>query len=251
MELVSQALGEIVAFWNNFTHNFIEWFVTVGLIAGALLLEISVEPKQNHAVFENFNERYPYSGESIGIPILFIIIIIIPCIILGVWAILSPKKIDLAFAYMSLAQTLAITLLITESLKIFVARPRPNYFSYCQYDTDKKECTGPKRHQKDAKVSFPSGHSSNAFACGTWLSLLIGRLNQNGQELWWVLFRFLPIGIAIFIAATRITDYMHHVSDVVTGAVIGIGVAAVIFQAQADRIVIQKQKKIYDPLAQL
>ena len=241
MELLQRGLSEVIGLWGNFVSNIIEWLLTIALMGSAVMLEIAVEPKEARAVFENYNERYPYTGETISIVILFFFVIVLPCAILGLMAIFQPKKIDLGFAYMSLAQVLGVTLMLTEALKIGVARPRPNYFSYCQYDTERKECLGPHRHRKDAKVSFPSGHASNSFACATWFTLLIDKMNPNSQELWWILLKFLPIAVAISISATRITDYMHHVSDVIAGAVLGAGIGAVIFQTQASRIVPQKK----------
>ena len=247
MELVKRGVNEVLALWSNFMGNIIEWLLTIALMGCAVMLEIAVEPHDNRAVFENFNERYPYSGETIGVIILFFFVIILPCAILGLVSIFYPKRFDLGFAYMSLAQVLGVTLMITEVLKIAVARPRPNYFSYCQYDQERKECLGPHRYRKDAKVSFPSGHASNSFASATWLALLVDRLNPVSQELWWILLKFLPIAIAIFISATRITDYMHHVSDVVAGAILGVGIAAIVFKTQAARIV--PPKKTHDLFA--
>jgi membrane-associated phospholipid phosphatase len=58
-----------------------------------------------------------------------------------------------------------------------------------------------------------------------------------------VLIKLIPIGIAIFIAATRITDYMHHVSDVVAGSIIGIGVALAVFTSQSQRVFLANKKK--------
>jgi len=69
--------------------------------------------------------------------------------------------------------------------------------------------------------------------------------------LWWVLVRFVPLAVATGVAATRITDYMHHVSDVVTGAVLGAGVAALVFHVQAQRVVPAKPPKPYGRLTQL
>lgn len=209
-----------------------------------------IEPKPKVAHFEDFSERYPYSGETIPFPVLFVIIIIIPCAILGILALTFPRKFELAMAFLSLAQTLALTLLITEILKVTVARPRPNYFSYCKYNPDSKACTGPKSHTKDAAVSFPSGHASNSFASFTWLTLFITKFFPKGEELWWVLIKISPIFGAIFVAATRITDYMHHVSDVISGCVLGIGIAVLMFSTQSKRIILSN-KRPFDSLSQL
>ena len=250
MDLFSNILSELKAFWNSFIKNIVEWIFTICIGICAIFVAITIEPLHDSAIVDNPTENYPYSGETIGAPLLFLIVIIIPCAILGLIAIYHPKKMDLCLAYMSLAQTLCITLLLTESLKVFVARPRPNYFHYCGYDKEKRACTGPNKYQKDAKVSFPSGHASISFCTATWLMLFIQQFFNFSGEIWYLLIKFTPIVIATFISATRITDYMHHVSDVVAGSVLGIGVGSVVFNSQASRIRIQL-KRSYDPLAQL
>ncbi|OHS97781.1 PAP2 superfamily protein [Tritrichomonas foetus] len=250
IQLVDNFTTELLAFWKCFINNIFEWILTLCIGACAGLIAIAIEPHQENAVYNNPIENYPYSGETIGAPLLFIIVIVIPCIIIGFIAITYPRKLELCFAYISLAQTLCITLLITEALKVFVARPRPNYFHYCGFNKESKRCTGPESYQKDAKVSFPSGHASISFCATTWFSLFLQQFFNFSGELWFILIRFTPTVIAIFISATRITDYMHHVSDVISGAVLGMGIAVLIFNAQASRIKIQS-KRSYDPLAQL
>ena len=241
---------EVVEFFNCFFANAVEWLLTIGVGAFAGLVAFAIEPQQENAVYNNPAENYPYSGETIPIPALFLIAIVVPCLIIGLIAILHPRKIELCFAYLSLFQALCFTLLVTETLKVYVARPRPNYFNYCGFNKESKTCTGPDKFRKDAKVSFPSGHASISFCCATWFSLFLQNYLALGPELWFVVIRFLPFVVSIFISATRITDYMHHVSDVVAGAALGTGIAYTIFSAQIGRIKIQ-QKRPYDPLAQL
>lgn len=237
---------EIVKFWKSFIGNLPEWIATLSLAGASAAISIFIQPRPRIAFFENFNERYPYSGETLSIPIVGIVFIIIPCIILGLLAIFHTKKIDLGIAVMSLAQTLCFTLLITEALKVTVARPRPNFFSYCKYDEQSKKCTGSKSHKRDARLSFPSGHASISFSSATWLSLFLDNYIPKTGELWWILIRFLPIIFAICIASTRITDYMHHVSDVISGVVLGIGVGVFFFKAQFSRIFANTWKKEID-----
>ena len=253
MKLVETFSSEFSYFWKSFIDNFVEWLLTICLGGSAVAISILIEPKQRIAFFDNFNERYPYSGETLGIPVLAIIIIILPCIVLGILILVFPRKFDLNLAYMGLAQSLCITLLITEALKVTVARPRPNFFSYCEYNETKKKCIGPDSHKRDARLSFPSGHASNAFASGVWFSLFLGDFTKNGEEVWWVLIRLIPIFIATFVAATRIIDYMHHVSDVISGVVIGTGISMVIYRAQANRVfmVNKKREEEFNPFTQL
>jgi membrane-associated phospholipid phosphatase len=242
MRLTRSFLSELTYFWHSTIENWLEWAATVILAACSGVVALLIRPDERLALFQNFTERFPFGGETLGIPLVAALIIILPCVSIGLAALLLPRRIDLSLAGLGFSQTLCLTLLVTEFLKVTVARPRPNFFSYCGYDVELNKCVGPAAHVRDARLSFPSGHASNAFAAGTWMAMFIGAL-QRGPELWWVLARLTPIFIAIFIAATRITDYMHHVSDVIGGAVLGMGVAVVVFNGQYNRVFMINRKK--------
>ena len=62
--------------------------------------------------------------------------------------------------------------------------------------------------------SFPSGHASAAFTAAGVLS--------QGDPLWPLYY-----GVAVVVASSRVYVKIHHASDVVAGAAIGIGLAAI------------------------
>ncbi len=62
--------------------------------------------------------------------------------------------------------------------------------------------------------SFPSGHASSAFTAAGILS--------QGDPLWPVYY-----GLAAIVASSRVYVKVHHASDVIAGAALGIGLAAV------------------------
>lgn len=243
MNIVKTFTSEFSYFWSSTLEHWAEWFATICLAACSGIIALTIEPKQRQTFFENFNERYPYTGETIGTPLVGVFIIIIPCAVLGLIVLIFPRRIDLSLAGMSLAQTLCLTLLVTEALKVTVARPRPNFFSYCGYDKEAEKCTAIRSHKRDARLSFPSGHASNSFASGTWMCLFLCMLWPRNVELWWLIAKISPVFVAIAISATRITDYMHHVSDVVAGSVLGIGIAMLVFNSQYSRIFMVQKKK--------
>ncbi len=60
--------------------------------------------------------------------------------------------------------------------------------------------------------SFPSGHASSAFFAATLLTALDGRKSAP----WW-------FGLASVVATSRVVVRIHHASDVLGGAVVGLG----------------------------
>lgn len=66
------------------------------------------------------------------------------------------------------------------------------------------------------EFSFPSGHTMNAFAIGTVLSVAHPWLMP------WMVF------VATSVATSRIVLRMHYLTDVLVGAVLGVGVGAVV-----------------------
>jgi len=98
--------------------------------------------------------------------------------------------------FKSLAVSQLITIGLTDLLKLSVRRPRPD--------------TG-------AKSSFPSGHTSSAFAYSTFV------WHRYGWKLG------LPATLfSAFVGYTRIQDGRHYLSDVLSGALLGGVIAYVV-----------------------
>lgn len=76
---------------------------------------------------------------------------------------------------------------------------------------------GPRPHRlrKPRTSSFPSGHASSAFTAA-------GVLSAGGDPLWPLYY-----GIAVVVASSRAYVKIHHASDVLAGAALGAGLAAV------------------------
>ncbi|MCU1375026.1 MAG: rane-associated phospholipid phosphatase, partial [Actinomycetia bacterium] len=83
--------------------------------------------------------------------------------------------------------------------------------------------TRPEREQHSARrlrtprsSSFPSGHATSGFMAATLLGA--GR-SKRTKALWY--------GAATIVAASRVHVKIHHPSDVVAGAAVGVGLGAV------------------------
>ncbi|CAF0888758.1 unnamed protein product [Brachionus calyciflorus] len=141
---------------------------------------------------------------------------------------------------------IAITLLLTEIGKKWVGRLRPHFMDVCKPNYDKLECTittlkgevykpidtgsnfctGDLKKVTEARLSFPSGHSSYSWYCMVFLIIYLE------ARLFLLRLRYIKplIQMSAFIAAfvtalSRISDYHHRGSDVIGGTVLGIIIA--------------------------
>jgi diacylglycerol diphosphate phosphatase/phosphatidate phosphatase len=118
---------------------------------------------------------------------------------------------------------MALTLFVTDTIKNAVGRPRPDLIQRCNpaIGTPKDQlvsirvCTETDHHKlHDGWRSFPSGHSSFAFAGLGFLSLFFsGQLHvfRPRTDLGRALFALAPVLGAAMIAISRCEDYRYVV----------------------------------------
>ncbi|MFH1811379.1 MAG: phosphatase PAP2 family protein [Pseudomonadota bacterium] len=156
-------------------------------------------------------------------------------------------------------ESIALTYALTEALKMGVGRLRPDFRDraaryYCNPEVGMRDqvegldcgtlSEGPYTTAKDLRdghKSFPSGHSSAAFALATYFAL------YSGGELVWgahATSLSMPVGatlmaglwgLAATVAATRISDGRHNVDDVVAGAALGTAISTLFYFLHFDR----------------
>ena len=97
----------------------------------------------------------------------------------------------------------AESLLVNGAVKSLFNRHRP------VWEEDRPR---PHRIRRPVTSSFPSGHASAAFTAAGVLS--------QGDPLWPLYY-----GLAAVVASSRVYVKMHHASDVIAGAAIGVGLA--------------------------
>lgn len=169
----------------------------------------------------------------------------------------DPRALRVHEAGVGLLETIALSLTLTEILKVSVGRLRPDFQDrvrrfYCnQPDHQGVACTGaetpldpdPAKWQgllDDGRKSFPSGHSSTSFALATYAALATGgrwvwspeattssRLGGMGAQA-------AVLAAATYVAWSRVDDGRHNLSDVLTGAAIGTAMANIAYWRRFD-----------------
>jgi membrane-associated phospholipid phosphatase len=157
-----------------------------------------------------------------------------------------------------LGENVAGTLLLTEVLKYAFGRLRPDFQErvvryYChQANPQGVPCPAAgvpaldpdaARVQKvfdDGRRSFPSGHASTSFALATYAALVTGGHfvwgeDAGRQRTLGIAVQAGLLGLASFVAWSRVHDGRHNPSDVLTGAAIGASMANFAYWRRFDR----------------
>ena len=78
---------------------------------------------------------------------------------------------------------IGISEFVTQSAKFYVGRLRPNFYAMCGFDASSLRCTNGIEMETEARLSFPSGHSSLSFAGSVCLVLfLLGRCGLGRSD---------------------------------------------------------------------
>ncbi|XP_074642907.1 phospholipid phosphatase 5-like [Tubulanus polymorphus] len=181
--------------------------------------------------------RNPTTPSYVSAFHLWILVCSIPSIVIVCWTLKSRNLNDCFQACLAASLGLLLNGIITNCIKLIAGRPRPDFFYRCFPDGVLKKssnglylfneiCTGSRRMLNEGRKSFPSGHSSFAFATFGFVTLfLAGKLRifhregrRNSLRLIAVI---LPLLIATIIALSRTIDYHHHWQDVMVGSILG------------------------------
>ncbi|KAF2476443.1 acid phosphatase/Vanadium-dependent haloperoxidase [Lindgomyces ingoldianus] len=227
----------------------------------------AVEPFHQPFSLQNYTLHYPYAvHERIPVPELVIIAVAAPAGIIAIYTLVidgifshsksmpleggrrrrltgryrfKDRLWELNCGILGLGLSVCAAFTITGALKNAIGKPRPDLISRCQVPGNYTEdplklsthdiCTQENNAiLKDGFRSFPSGHSSTAFAGLYYLSLYLAAkmhvLDSKG-EVWKAFIVMIPTLAAALVAGSRIMDARHHPFDVLSGSFLGILVA--------------------------
>uniref|UniRef100_A0A6V7QUB3 Phosphatidic acid phosphatase type 2/haloperoxidase domain-containing protein n=1 Tax=Ananas comosus var. bracteatus TaxID=296719 RepID=A0A6V7QUB3_ANACO len=184
--------------------------------------------------------KYPHKSNTIPFWAVLIVAYLVPLAIFVAFYSYRKDVYDLHHATLGILFSGLITGVTTNAIKIAVGRPRPDFFWRCfpdgkeLYDqvTGRVICHGDKLLMKDGHKSFPSGHTSWAFAGLCFLALyLSGKIKvfDRRGHVAKLCISFLPLLVASLVAVSRVDDYRHHWEDVFAGGLIGMVVATLCY----------------------
>ncbi|PZC76325.1 hypothetical protein B5X24_HaOG204772 [Helicoverpa armigera] len=220
--------------WPGYQHVvnnlLLEILLRVIILAVVCLCQAKGQPYMRHLTETELRTDYRRPRHDSYVPAwaTVTLIVFVPLLCIYISFALTKNYVDTVQALLAWSLALTINAMITESLKLIVGRPRPDFFWRCFPDglvTPGLECTGDAYDVLDGRKSFPSGHSSFAFCSLGFLSMWfcgkLGVLSRNRGQGFRVVAVLAPLTVASGVAVSRWCDNHHHWEDVLAGAVLG------------------------------
>lgn len=231
----------------QYLNQLLEWRISELLLLVILFvlyfLVYWIEPFQRQFVISDVTINHPFAEhERVNNAALFFYAVWSPLTIIGIVSIIITKpKNKVYVTYVSIVGLLVsvfLTSVVTDLLKNFIGRHRPDFIARCIPDSNADinilvnaidVCTTTDYDRlKDGFRTTPSGHLSLSFAGLLYLSLwLAGQLVVTNSHLgsWRSIVAASPTLVAMLIALSRTEDYRHHFIDIIIGSSIGICIA--------------------------
>ncbi|KAH8587128.1 phosphatidic acid phosphatase type 2/haloperoxidase [Bisporella sp. PMI_857] len=229
-------IGSLARFWEKtYAPDYVGFLL---LVAAYILIVSFVTPFHRMFFISNINLQYPHAlVERVSVGWNFVYAGGVPLLALALsLVVLRADMHKFHVTILGFFIALALSSFITDVIKNAVGRPRPDLISRCKPALGTPEnklvtievCTETDHHTlHDGWRSFPSGHSSFAFAGLGYLALFFsGQLHvfRPRTDLGKVLLALAPLLGAAMIAISRCEDYRHDVYDVTCGSILGMSV---------------------------
>ena len=196
-----------------------------------------------------YKYRYPFIGskaQRVPAAALPLLALAFPSLVIVAHALLAgtalfggssphppPSRLEAHAALLGLFASVISTGAATNLLKIGVGRPRPNFAARCWPDSPPRFddrgvpiCAANAAGPLEARKSWPSGHASVSSSGLCYLTFwAAGKLRVFSPELAGhpsrLVVASLPMCAAIFVGVSRVSDFYHHATDVLSGFALG------------------------------
>ncbi|GAA5821328.1 hypothetical protein JCM3770_006249 [Rhodotorula araucariae] len=227
--------------WHMVASYAPDWILTIILVALIGYFTDLAGYKREFSLTDTSIQHTYATKERISFGMCIVYAGVIPAIIILLVALIWRRSFwDWHNGWLGLLLSVSLTTVFTQAVKVTVGRPRPDLINRCQPVADAANravyglatvdiCTVQTGHIiDDGFKSFPSGHSSFAWAGLLYLSLyLCGKMHimdRRGHAFKAWIAITPPIG-ATLIAVSRTMDYRHHATDVIAGSILGAVIA--------------------------
>ncbi|XP_024155672.1 phospholipid phosphatase 1 isoform X1 [Oryzias melastigma] len=222
----------------------------VCLVLGGLPLAVfnlgKIRPYQVGFFCSDDSIRYPYHPSTITSTVLYTVGFVLPisamvigeCLLVYLNRLKSKSSFGsyVARVYKTVGTFVfgaAMSQSLTDIAKYSIGRLRPHFLDVCKPDwtrincslgvyIENFTCTGEDKVINEGRLSFYSGHSSFSMYCMLFLALYLqARLQVQWARLLRPTLQFFLIAASVYTGLSRVSDYKHHWSDVLTGLLQG------------------------------
>ncbi|XP_054468081.1 phospholipid phosphatase 1 isoform X1 [Anoplopoma fimbria] len=233
------------------------------LILGGLPLAAfnlgKIRPYQRGFFCNDESLKYPFHHSTITSTVLYTVGFTLPisCMIFGECLSVYLKRIkskssfgsNISCVYKAIGTFLfgaAMSQSLTDIAKYSIGRLRPHFLDVCKPDwklincssgayIEDFTCNGDEKMVNEGRLSFYSGHSSFSMYCMLFLALYLqARLQAEWARLLRPTIQFFLIAASVFTGLSRVSDYKHHWSDVMTGLLQGALMAILVVFCVSD-----------------
>ncbi|KAG9064907.1 hypothetical protein KI688_003169 [Linnemannia hyalina] len=253
-----------------FTSYCKDWILVVVVLVAFSIVD-QLEPFHRQFSVRDVTIQHPFAKqETVPVWLLLTLSFLLPMATMGAIAVFQRRSYtDLHNALLGLFLAQSLVLIVTDSIKIAVGRPRPDFLDRCLslYDnanagipldqlnnpvnllSNSTICTRTDL-LRDGFKSFPSGHSSFSFGGLGFLSMyLAGKLHLFDERghIYKSLVVLAPMILAALIATSRVADYRHHWQDVTVGSFIGFFFAVFAYRQYYPSLASNKSDRPFSP----
>lgn len=251
---------------SSFRRYQLDWVCGLSILVYFFVVAEHAKPFFRQFSLDDPTIQHPFAVHErvSGIACILISAIVPTVVILGIVLVktrnfrLSNDQLHLIqVSILGLLLSLAISGTVTDILKNWIARPRPDFLARCgpKEGTPVNQlvgvdvCTSPLGIAVliDGMRSTPSGHSSISFAGMLYLTLWLYGQTQvfvKRQPIYLTLACSLPLLLSSYIALSRTQDYRHHFMDIVLGTTLGVFMSATVYHRYFNGIFSEDSNKV-------